>query len=159
MHRPLAKLLDSQRLQADHMVYVTLDNEFIDYDLWFLSDFLKFLDAKLTEIESEIQLSPDPDSYSLLEKSEYYIGLGFSVIQRYISSTYPQKNITKTKALSFGRRINQQISVIEVIQHVTPWADYTCSNVIAALTQKGNVKLSPLIEYLENWRQEMHQNV
>jgi hypothetical protein len=48
---------------------------------------------------------------------------------------------------------------VMTIEEVTPWADYTCSNVIAGLTSIGNIKLSPLISVLTGWRSEIDRYV
>lgn len=38
------------------------------------------------------------------------------------------------------------------LERIPPWADYTCSNLLFALTQDRNLKLSNLLPNLEIWR-------
>jgi hypothetical protein len=174
------------------MVYIKVGNEFADDELGNLSDFLALLDAKLEEIQSQINESPCPDSEGIFDKGEYFIGLGFSAIQKYITSIHGQDDVPKSNALNLGKKHSEGTTIISVInaaanywkhqdewglknlvskdtsnlndaakktiakiEEVTPWDDYTCSNVIAALTSVGNIKLSPLIPTLIDWRSEI----
>ncbi len=178
------------------MAYIKVENSFADYELVNLRDFLKLLDSKLASIEREISEASCPDSKGVFDKAEYYVGLGFSAIQKYMTSIYTQSGLSKKNALNQGRRFCEESTVVSIInatanywkhedewglrnivlrdksqlkdmpkntvltiEKVTPWADYTCTNVIAGLTEKGNIQLSPLIPVLTEWRNEISKNV
>lgn len=173
-------------------MYFKSGKEFCDYDFYLLTEMLEHLDVKVKKINSDISLSADPDTDGLFDKGEYYIGVGFSLIQRYISSTYPKSNIKKSDALELGEKIKSNLSYIKVInaganywkhedewglmssitkdvnslkdaakntintiELLTPWASYTCSNLLAALVGENEFVLSSLLPYLESWRYEL----
>jgi len=46
-------------------------------------------------------------------------------------------------------------NTINTIEMVTPWADYTCSNVLASITSTNKLTLLALIPFLEEWRDEL----
>jgi hypothetical protein len=49
--------------------------------------------------------------------------------------------------------LNQiQLETIQVIETVTPWADYTCANLLAALAAPAEPRLKYLLPQLEAWR-------
>ena len=48
-----------------------------------------------------------------------------------------------------------QLQTIRVIETVTNWADYTCSNVLAALVGSLEIKLTSLSPKLQAWRDEL----
>ncbi|MFC1751282.1 hypothetical protein ACFL2V_21080 [Pseudomonadota bacterium] len=176
-------------------MYIKAGNTFGDVDLEFIRDFLEHLDIKFTEIGRKIKDSPDPDSYGLFDKGEYYIGVGFTIAQRYITSTYPQLNIGKKEALKSGPEIRNNLTFVEAlnaganfwkhqdewgldslvsrnidelskqaqntiraIEIITPWADYTCSNLLAELVGENEFKLASLLPPLEEWRNDLDQN-
>ena len=175
-------------------MYIKIGNKFADGDLEFTRDFLEHLDVKLIQITNKISLSSDPDSEGLLDHGEYYIGVGFSVTQNYITSTYPQLDVKKWDALKFGSKVSNSLTVmellnaganywkhqeewgfeniisknleelskpaqrtIETIEIITPWADYTCSNILAALLGEKKLELTALIPFLEEWRNHLDQ--
>lgn len=41
---------------------------------------------------------------------------------------------------------------IETIEVLTPWDDYTLSNLLASLTPSGNLRLTELVPYIVKWR-------
>ncbi|WP_370980429.1 hypothetical protein [Agaribacterium sp. ZY112] len=177
------------------MVFIKIENSFADYELVNLRDFLELLDSKLASIEHEISVASCPDSEGVFDKAEYYVGLGFSAIQKYMTSIYTQSGLSKKNALNQGRRLCEGTTLVSIInatanywkhedewglrnivtrdksqlkdmpkntvltiEKVTPWADYTCSNVVAGLTEKGNIRLLPLIPVLTEWRNEICKN-
>lgn len=179
-------------------MYLKSGKEFGDVDLGFIKDFLEHLDIKLARILTQIGESPDPDSEGLCDKGEFYIGVGFTIAQRYIASTYPQLQITKKDALKSGPKIRNDLTFIEAlnaganywkhqeewglnklvsrdieglskqarntiitIEMATPWADYTCSNLLAELIGEREYCLISLISSMEEWRNDMdkkHRN-
>ncbi|GAB1624061.1 hypothetical protein AAOGI_41110 [Agarivorans albus] len=177
------------------MTYIKIENEFADHELNNLCDVLELLDSKIEAIENDIEQSNCPDSEGHFDKAEYFVGLGFTAIQKYITSIHTQNNIPKSKALDLGDTYHEGSTIVSIInatanywkhqdewgltnivfkdtsklkgmakktvktiEEVTPWDDYTCTNVIAGLTSVGNIKLSPLIPILTGWRSEIDKN-
>ena len=173
-------------------MYVKVENEYCDAALEFVREFLEHLDVKFIEIMKKISLSSDPDSDGLLDKGEYYVGVGFAVAQRYITDTYPQLEIKKKDAMKSGPLLKPGLSFIEAlnsganfwkhqeewgianivtrniaglstqaqntittIEIVTPWSDYTCSNLLAELVGESDVKLAALLPPMEEWRNDL----
>lgn len=46
---------------------------------------------------------------------------------------------------------------IETIEIITPWADYTCSNILATLLGEKKLELITLLPFLEEWRNHLDQ--
>ncbi len=69
-----------------------------------LKELFEILDVKLTEIERSINNSADPDSDGLLDKSEYYVGIGLVAAQQYLAEAATFKRIDKDKAYKLGGR-------------------------------------------------------
>lgn len=173
-------------------MYIKSGQNFFDYDLHLLSEMLEYLDVKIKIINNDISLSLDPYADGLCDRGEYFIGVGFSLIQNYISNTYPQLNIKKTDALKIGETIKNDLTYVKVlnaganywkhefewglrncitkdielltnsakktiktIEQLTPWADYTCSNLLAILIGEDELILSSLMPYIESWRIEL----
>jgi hypothetical protein len=173
-------------------MYIKIGNDFVDQDYSFLVEMLQHLDIKVREINSRISKSFDPDTDGLFDAGEHLIGLGFSLIQRYINTTYPQLNIKKDAALSLGSEIRNGLTYIKAInaganywkhqdewgifnsitediesqnraakftiatiELITPWAEYTCSNLLAELINDKEFILSSLLPHVEEWRSEL----
>ena len=50
---------------------------------------------------------------------------------------------------------SQAQQTIKIIESLTPWSDYTCSNLISSLVGNGKVRLMALVPQLILWRQEI----
>lgn len=170
-------------------MYIKIGDEFLDNNFYFLTEILDVIDSRIEKIMNEIQTSADPDSNGLFDEGEYFIGVGFSLIQQYMSSTYPSLGINKDDALQLGAKITDQLSYIKAInaganywkhqsewglvnlitrdisklsgnakstintvELLTPWAEYTCSNLLAELTREDSFTLSSLLPYVKQWR-------
>ena len=59
-------------------------------------------------------------------------------------------NIFDTSILS-----KQQKQTIDTVETVTPWADYTCANVLSSITKTSELKLLKLIPILTAWRNQL----
>lgn len=46
----------------------------------------------------------------------------------------------------------QQRGTVSAIETVTPWADYTCANILASITPSLELKLVDLVSILKEWR-------
>jgi len=49
----------------------------------------------------------------------------------------------------------QQKGTVSAIETVTPWADYTCANILALITPSSESKLVELVPILREWRAEL----
>jgi len=49
----------------------------------------------------------------------------------------------------------QQKDTIRIIETVTPWSDYTCVNLLAALSDSKTPRVATLIPFLEAWRKQL----
>ncbi len=47
------------------------------------------------------------------------------------------------------------LRTLEKLEKVTPWADYTCSNLLAILVEGSEFALSPLLSGLAEWRNNL----
>ena len=68
-------------------MFFVVGNEFADGELGILCELLDILDGKLVEIDQLIRKSEDPESDGLLDRGEYFIGVGFVAIQRHLVET------------------------------------------------------------------------
>lgn len=139
-------------------MYFKNGKEFCDYDFYILAEMLEHLDVRVKAINSDISLSSDPDTDGLFDKGEYYIGVGFSLIQRYISSTYPQLNVKKKDALDLGEKIKSDLSYIKVInaganywKHEDEWGLMNCIIKDVNLLKGGAKNTINTIELLTPW--------
>jgi hypothetical protein len=48
-----------------------------------------------------------------------------------------------------------QLETIRVVETVTPWGDYTCANLLAALTAPDEPRLQSLLPEIEEWRDSL----
>lgn len=49
------------------------------------------------------------------------------------------------------------LATLKRLEKVTPWEDYTCSNVLAVLTLEENFELSSLLPSIAEWRKNLMQ--
>ena len=103
------------------MYILVNDKEIIDPELSMLQEVLEMFDSKLIEIASEIQSSIDPDSDGILDRGEYYIGLGFVCIQQYLNDTLTFSKITKSEAFALGPKHKSEISYVSAINAAANW--------------------------------------
>ena len=47
---------------------------------------------------------------------------------------------------------------VQTIETITPWANYTCSNLLAALLPQEPLELSLLLPKLKEWRRNLHDS-
>lgn len=97
------------------------DGEIIDTELGILQEALELLDTKLISVESEIQVSKDPDSDGILDRGEYFIGLGFVSIQQYLNDTLTFSRVNKSDALTLGKKHESGVSIISAINAAANW--------------------------------------
>ncbi len=163
-------------------MYLKIGNEYADAELQLLSELLSTLDEKLLEISRLIAASVDPESDGLTDRGEYFIGVGFSAMQQYITDTLTLTRIRKDRALNIGPRHSDSLTFIAVVnaaanwwKHSAEWVgqpkqnklaektqeivlevadteDYQLSNVLAKLQSTSKITLSALLPNLVLWR-------
>jgi hypothetical protein len=67
----------------------------------------------------------------------------------------PESDMAKVIMRDFNKLTGPQKKTITQIETVTPWADYTCSNILAYLTKTRELRLSLLVPLLEEWRNQL----
>jgi len=97
------------------MVYLEAGDQYADYCLGHLEKFLRMIDRELSEIQSRIDNSQDPDSDEILDLGEYMIGYGFVAIQRCIISTYKETSLEKWNSLRLGYKLKNGLYLMEAL--------------------------------------------
>ena len=84
----------------------------VDFDLNFLKEVLRLLDAKLTELSKEADQIEDPDMSGHYERMEYIIGFGFVACQQYLTAVMGTRE--KKRGLSLGpiHRLGDPVATI-----------------------------------------------
>ena len=163
-------------------MYLKVDDEYADRELDLLSELLNILDGKVVEVSNLMAKSPDPESDGLTDRAEYFIGVGFSVIQQYLADTLTLTGVSKRCAFDSGPRYSKEFTFVSVVnaaanwwKHSAEWVgqeatsglalntqrivsetaeslDYPLSNVLAKLLGTNEITLSPLLPNLVLWR-------
>jgi hypothetical protein len=71
------------------------DGTIFDFDLEFLREAVRLLDAQLEHLEGEATRLADPDAFGVYDTVEYIVGLGFTACQGYLASTYGQLRVKR----------------------------------------------------------------
>lgn len=91
------------------------DDEFADPEFSYLVELLGCLDKVLSDVHLKFTGSVDPESEGLCDKGEYFIGVGFSAMQRYLVDVLQDKRIDKGIALQLGPTTKEGIPVALLI--------------------------------------------
>ncbi|MCF6325402.1 MAG: hypothetical protein L3J89_13965 [Gammaproteobacteria bacterium] len=101
-------------------MYINFEKEnkytFADAELSYLEELLNSIDKIISEITSKIKCSVDPESDGILDKGEYFIGVGFCAMQRYLVDVLQDKKIDKGLALQLGPK-NKDGVAISIVVH------------------------------------------
>ena len=163
-------------------MYLKVGDEYADRELHLLSELLHILDGKVVEVSSLVSKSLDPESDGLTDRGEYFIGVGFSVIQQYLTDTLTLTGVNKRSAFDIGPRYSEEFTFFSVVnaaanwwKHSAEWVgqetteklalqtqrivvktaeslDYPLSNVLAKLLDASDITLSALLPDLVLWR-------
>lgn len=162
-------------------MYLKACDEYADGELQLLSELLATLDNKLVEISSLIVASVDPESDGLTDRGEYFIGVGFSAIQQYLTDTLTHTGISKSRTFDIGPSHSDRLTFVAVLnaaanwwKHSAEWVGpiqsglalrtqeivieisgtegYPLSNVLANLQGSSEITLSALLPNLVLWR-------
>src|ERR1700693_400523 len=164
------------------MFLIAVDGSIFDFDLEFLRDFARFLDAHLEHLEEEALRVPDPDGFGVYESAEYIVGLGFVACQAYLAATYGGLHVKKIEALKAGPGHRSGYTIAELVDHAAnfwkhheewplnphgpPQArtlaaraaldidgnDYALTCVLAAVVLPTRSRFHALLSHLEAWR-------
>lgn len=102
-------------------MYLKVKGEYADRELQLLSELLNILDGKVVEINNLISKSLDPESDGLTDRGEYFIGVGFSVIQQYLTDTLTLTGVSKRSALNVGPRYSEDFTFVAVVNAAANW--------------------------------------
>lgn len=73
------------------------------------------VDKVISDVHSRIKDSVDPESEGLCDKGEYFIGVGFSAMQRYLVDVLQDKRIDKGTALQLGPKTKEDLPIALLI--------------------------------------------
>lgn len=163
-------------------MYLKVGSEHADGELQLLSELLGILDGKVVEVSTLIAASFDPESDGLADRGEYFIGVGCSAVQQYLTDTLTLTGIRKDRAFDIGPRYSKEFTFVSVVnaaanwwKHSAEWVaqqtpnglamktqnivvevagteDYPLSNVLAKLQGSSEITLSALLPNLVLWR-------
>ena len=102
-------------------MYLKVGGEYADRELQLLAELLNNLDEKVVEVSNLISKSVDPESDGLTDRGEYFIGVGFSVIQQYLTDTLTLTRVSKRRALDIGPRYSEEFTFISVVNAAANW--------------------------------------
>lgn len=78
-------------------------------------------DSKLTTLNNRILVSRAPESDGLFDYAEYFIGLGFCAMQRYLIDCLDSKVIKKRAGLELGQQTRSGRSYVQLINSLANW--------------------------------------
>jgi len=168
-------------------MYIRIDDRFADDQLHLLSELLALLDTKIIEIYKLLATTSDPESDGLLDRGEYFLGIGIVAIQQYLADTLTLTGIEKKQALNLGPAYSEQLTFVAVLNAAANWwkhsaerypntaprrdavrsseivnevgdsDSYELSNVLANLLRTSEVTLCSLLPNLVLWRSALDQ--
>ena len=86
-----------------------------DIEFIYLKELIELLDGSLSKITKQIEASGYRDVEHLLEEGEYFIGVGFCAMQRFIFEAVQDKNIDASEARKLGPRSVGGIPVAKLV--------------------------------------------
>ncbi len=81
----------------------------------FAEDLLNTVDSKINDLSNLSRMEIDPDSYGYFDRAEHAIGLGFVIIQNFITAMYVDYESNKATALEKGPAHSSGVSVAKVV--------------------------------------------
>lgn len=88
--------------QREFIVYLKVGDEYADGEMALLADLLAMIDNELFQVQAHIEASKDTESDGLLDRGEYFVGIGFTAIQQYFTDTLTLEKFDKKTALDIG---------------------------------------------------------
>lgn len=102
-------------------MFINVGNDYTDAELLYLQELSTMLDAKLTELSDKISVSAAPESEGSFDHAEYFIGIGFCAMQRYLIDALDGKDIKKYEGLNLGQKASSGKTFVEVINSLANW--------------------------------------
>lgn len=102
-------------------MFLRIGDGYSDLELFYLKELCLLLDVKVKKITDKIPQSLNAEAEGLLDYSEYFIGLGFCAMQRYLTDVLDTTGLCKGTVLSLGPKLENGKSVIEVINSLANW--------------------------------------
>lgn len=163
-------------------MYLKVGEEYADGEMGLLADLLAMVDKEILRVQEQINASKDPETDGLLDRGEYFVGIGITAIQQYFTDTLTLTSIDKKTALGLGPRHSKNYSIVQVInaaanywKHSAEWYsdtelrkdaqrtiqivsevsgtnDYMLYNSLHALLRSSDVTLCSLLPMLVLWR-------
>ena len=87
----------------------------IESDTGFLREAAALVDNRLDKLYRDAKNHPDPDSYGLIDSSEYITGFGFVACQTYATAILRWSDLNKRKALNIGPKHRNGRPIIELV--------------------------------------------
>lgn len=107
------------------------DLVFADSELSYLEELLSSIDLILSDVYLKIKNSSDPESDGLCDKGEYFLGVGFCAMQRYLVDVLQDTKINKGEALKLGPKNKEGVAISLVInaagnywKHSPEWSSW-----------------------------------
>lgn len=147
------------------------------------------VDKVLWDTHLRIKTATDPESEGMCDKGEYFIGIGFCAMQRYLTDVLQDKNIDKGTALLLGPKTVEGLPISMLIhlagnywKHSSEWhigqeleprsqntinrlfkdnksKSYPLSEVLADLSDSEHLSFLNFIPFLKKWRQAVDKNL
>ncbi|MBV5347411.1 hypothetical protein [Lamprocystis purpurea] len=163
-------------------MYLKAGDEYADGEMALLADLLAMVDKEILRVQEKIKASKDPETDGLLDRGEYFVGIGVTAIQQYFSDTLTLTGIDKKTALELGPKHSKNYSIFQVInaaanywKHSAEWYSeselrkdaqrtiqvvsevsgtnyYMLYNSLHALLRSSDVTLCSLLPMLVLWR-------
>lgn len=86
-----------------------------DIEFIYLKELIELLDGSLSKITKQIEASGYRDVEHLFEEGEYFIGVGFCAMQRFIFEAVQDKHIDANEARELGPRSIEGIPVAKLV--------------------------------------------
>lgn len=167
-------------------MFLKFDDQYSDGELGSLCELLELLDLKLSDVHNNISDSIDPDSEGLLDKGEYFIGVGFVAMQQYMIETLLFTGVDKGKAYSLGPVHSSNMPYASLINAAANWwkheaewwnageiaennrtyskislvadsNEYQLSNVLASICSSSGFSLMGVVPILIEWRKSVDE--
>lgn len=102
-------------------MFIKIGNAYADAELFYLQDFCGMLDSKFKALNDKISVARDPERDGLFDYAEYFIGLGFCAMQRYLIDCLDSKGIKKLAGFELGQKTSSGRTYVQLINSLANW--------------------------------------
>ncbi len=100
-------------------MYIAIKNdegiEFADAEFSYLTELLRSVDKTLDEVNNQISQADAFDVECLYDKCEYFIGVGFCAMQRYLFDTLQDQELDPGLARQLGPKNLEGVAIAQII--------------------------------------------